>query len=52
MRFPKCAICRATRHVAVRDLGINVPANAWSAGPPIEKLIGRWWLTGGDTDFR
>lgn len=37
---------------AVRDLEINVPANAWTAGPPIETLIGRWWLTGGDTDFR
>ncbi len=37
---------------AVRDLGINVPANAWTAGPPIESLIGKWWLTGGDTDFR
>ncbi len=37
---------------AVRDLEINVPANAWTAGPPIERLIGHWWLTGGDTDFR
>jgi len=36
----------------VRDLDVFVPANAWTAGPPIEKLIGRWWLTGGDTDFR
>jgi SAM-dependent methyltransferase len=37
---------------AVRDLEVFVPANAWTAGPPIEKLIGKWWLTGGDTDFR
>lgn len=37
---------------AVRDLEINVPANAWTAGPPIGNLIGKWWLTGGDTDFR
>lgn len=37
---------------AVRDLEINVPANAWTAGPPIESLIGHWWLTSGDTDFR
>ena len=35
-----------------RDLEVFVPANAWTAGPPIETLIGRWWLTGGDTDFR
>lgn len=36
----------------VHDLAINVPANAWTAGPPIENLSGKWWLTGGDTDFR
>ena len=37
----------------VRDLEVNVPTNnAWTAGPPIESLIGKWWLTGGDTDFR
>jgi len=35
-----------------RDLEIPVPANAWTARPPIDALIGRWWLTGGDTDFR
>ena len=37
---------------ATRDLEVCVPANAWTAGPPIESLVGRWWLTGGDTDFR
>lgn len=35
----------------VRDLEVFVPANGWTAGPPIEGLIGKWWLTGGDTDF-
>lgn len=35
----------------VRDLQVFVPANAWTAGPPIEDLVERWWLTGGDTDF-
>ena len=35
-----------------RDLEILVPANAWTPAPPIEHLIGKWWLTGGDTDFR
>jgi len=38
--------------VVVRDMEVNVPANAWTAGPPIETLIGKWRLTGGDTDFR
>jgi SAM-dependent methyltransferase len=36
----------------VRDLDVNVPANAWTAGPLIDSMIGKWWLTGGDTDFR
>jgi len=36
---------------SVRDLDVPVPANAWTAGPPIEGLVGKWWLTGGDTDF-
>lgn len=33
------------------DIGVLVPGNAWTAGPPIESLKERWWLTGGDTDF-
>lgn len=35
-----------------RDLEVFVPANAWTPAPPIEDHIGKWWLTGGDTDFR
>ena len=35
----------------VHDIEVFVPANAWTAGPPIDHLIGKWWLTGGDTDF-
>jgi hypothetical protein len=29
-----------------------VPANVWTNGPPVAELTGRWWLTGGDADFR
>jgi hypothetical protein len=36
----------------VRDLQVFVPANAWTAGPSIADLVDKWWLTGGDTDFR
>ena len=36
----------------VRELSIIVPANAWTDGPDPETLNGRWWLTGGDSDFR
>jgi SAM-dependent methyltransferase len=36
---------------AVRDPGVNVPANIWTAAPPPELLKDKWWLTGGDTDF-
>lgn len=36
----------------MHDLGISVPANLWTPGPPLEQIRNRWWLTGGDTDFR
>lgn len=36
----------------VDDLDISIPANTWSSGPPIEEQRDRWWLMGGDTDFR
>ena len=29
-----------------------VPANIWTPGPPPAELMGKWWLTGGDTDIR
>lgn len=35
----------------VRDLHVLVPGNNWTPGPPTASLQGRWWLTGGDTDF-
>lgn len=36
----------------VHDLHIRIPANAWTPGPAIDEQRGKWWLTGGDTDFR
>lgn len=33
-------------------LGLVVPANVWTKGPSADELRGRWWLTGGDMDFR
>ena len=37
---------------AVQDLDVIVPGNGWTQGPAHETLVGRWWLMGGDTDFR
>lgn len=34
-----------------RDPDIAVPTSVWTAGPPPERLRGRWWLMSGDTDF-
>ncbi|MDP1558548.1 MAG: GNAT family N-acetyltransferase [Nitrosomonas sp.] len=57
----KRLFCRITENFAahfaiaggVREtLNIRIPANSWSAGPPIESLRGHWWLMSGDTDFR
>ena len=36
----------------MREMELMVPANVWTAGPSAEELQGKWWLTGGDTDFR
>jgi hypothetical protein len=29
-----------------------VPSNSWVPGNVETSVDGRWWLTGGDTDFR
>jgi hypothetical protein len=34
------------------EIGVAVPTNILTPGPPADELAGRWWLTGGDTDFR
>lgn len=38
--------------MSVTDLGIGIPANGWTHGPDINTLANRWWLMGGDIDFR
>ena len=35
-----------------RDLNVGIPANAWTPGPSAATMQGKWWLMGGDTDFR
>jgi hypothetical protein len=37
---------------ASSPLGLVVPTNVWSPGPPVDEVRGRWWLMAGDTDFR
>ena len=36
----------------VQALGVKVPTNAWTPDPQGPVVDQRWWLTGGDTDFR
>ena len=36
----------------IKDLQITVPGNGWTSGPANDSVAGKWWLTGGDTDFR
>lgn len=36
----------------MQETAVLVPGNCWTAGPSIESQAGRWWLMGGDTDFR
>ena len=42
----------AAQDVALRSLGIRVPANAHAPGPDVDRQRGRWLLMAGDTDFR
>ena len=35
-----------------KNANIPIPATAWSNGPAPETLKNRWWLMGGDKDFR
>ncbi|MBK9346505.1 MAG: GNAT family N-acetyltransferase [Burkholderiales bacterium] len=45
-------VFNANGAAAVQDLDVIVPGNGWTQGPAHETLVGRWWLMGGDTDFR
>ena len=36
----------------VTDIGVRVPTSIRRPGPSVAEVSGRWWLTGGDTDFR
>ncbi len=47
--LPRWALPADTR---VHDLNIRIPGNRWTSGPPIEEQRDKWWLTGGDVDFR
>lgn len=38
-------------YASAQDLGVLVPGNRWTKGPLNDSVRGRWWLTGGDTDF-
>jgi hypothetical protein len=36
----------------ITPTGIIIPHNRWTPSIPANELLNRWWLTGGDTDFR
>jgi hypothetical protein len=36
----------------ITQTNIIIPHNRWTPGIPANELMNRWWLTGGDTDFR
>jgi hypothetical protein len=36
----------------ITPTGIVIPHNRWTPGIPASELLDRWWLMGGDTDFR
>jgi cyclopropane fatty-acyl-phospholipid synthase-like methyltransferase len=42
---------RLPPEAVVEDLNVLVPGNGWTAAPDNALVAGKWWLTGGDTDF-
>ena len=49
---PSAADSMAASRPALVPAGVPVPTIVWSASPDLDRLRGRWWLTGGDSDFR
>ncbi len=49
---PSAAASLSESHPALAPAGVPVPTIVWGSSPDLEKLRGRWWLTGGDADFR
>lgn len=41
-----------TNDCTVHDIGVRVPTQIVRPAPAPEELKNRWWLTGGDTDFK
>jgi len=41
-----------TAGATVHDTEMRIPTDCWTGAPAARGLIDRWWLTGGDTDFR
>ncbi len=40
------------KEATIKDVDVVVPGNNWTPSLPNEAVTGKWWLTGGDTDFR
>jgi hypothetical protein len=53
IQIPKNFVARFTATGGVQTAqDIPIPAPAWSYAPAADVLRDRWWLTGGDMDFR
>lgn len=61
MHGVKRVFCQVTENFAAHfaatggnqvSTDIRIPTNIWSSGPSPEMLKDRWWLMGGDKDFR
>ncbi|CDW92747.1 MULTISPECIES: GNAT family N-acetyltransferase [unclassified Thiomonas] len=41
-----------TKGATVHETDMRIPTDCWTGAPGAERLIDRWWLVGGDSDFR
>lgn len=37
---------------STHDINVIIPTNAHTPSPPMEQIFQKWWLMGGDTDFK
>jgi hypothetical protein len=47
-----CADMVRTKGATVHETDMRIPTDCWTGAPDAERLIDRWWLVGGDSDFR
>lgn len=46
------AACLRVHGAVQREIDLEIPTDGWTDSPRAQELVGRWWLTAGDSDYR